>query len=66
MFKEVVRSLDSGLLPIIGLIAFVVAFVLIVVWVFTLKKEQRDAAKQMPLNDPQDVSIKKNHSYANN
>jgi len=51
MYKDVIQSLDSGLLPIIGLIAFCVAFTLIVVWAFTMKKEDRNAAKHIPLND---------------
>ena len=51
MYKDVIRSLDSGLLPIIGLVAFFVAFALIIVWAFTMKKEDRTAAKQIPLND---------------
>ncbi len=52
MMKEVVRALDSGLLPFIGLIAFAVAFIAIVLWAMTMKKEARDAAKQLPLQDP--------------
>lgn len=52
MMKEVVRALDSGLLPIIGLIAFGIAFIAIVLWAVTMKKEDRDAAKQQPLQDP--------------
>ncbi|MEM8486070.1 MAG: hypothetical protein AAF564_11010 [Bacteroidota bacterium] len=52
MMKEVVRALDSGLLPIIGLIAFAVAFTAIVLWAITMKKEDRDAAKQQPLQEP--------------
>ncbi|MBX2822258.1 MAG: cbb3-type cytochrome c oxidase subunit 3 [Rhodothermaceae bacterium] len=51
MYKDVIQSLDSGLLPIIGLIAFCVAFTLIIVWAFTMKKEDRNAAKHIPLND---------------
>lgn len=55
MMKEVVRALDSGLLPIIGLIAFGVAFIAIVAWAMTMKKEDRDAAKQQPLQEPAPV-----------
>ena len=51
MYKDVIQSLDSGLLPIIGLLAFFVAFTLIVIWAFSLNKEARHAAKQMPLED---------------
>ncbi len=51
MLKEVIRSIDSGVLPIIGLIAFLVAFTAIVIWAMTMKKEDRDAAKHQPLQD---------------
>ena len=51
MYKEVIRALDSGILPIIGLIAFAVAFIAIVIWAMTMKKEDREAAKQQPLQD---------------
>ena len=65
MYKDVIQSLDSGLLPIIGLIAFVVAFTLIVVWAFTMKKEDRSAAKQLPLDDANEISLSTNNTYAN-
>ncbi len=51
MFKDVVRAIDPGVLPFIGLIAFGVAFIAIVVWALTMKKEARDAAKNQPLQD---------------
>lgn len=51
MLKEVIRSLDSGVLPIIGLIAFAVAFIAVVVWAMTMKKGDREAAKNIPLED---------------
>jgi hypothetical protein len=51
MFKEVTRSLDTGLLGIIGLIAFVAAFILIVVRVMLMKKSERENAKNIPLED---------------
>ena len=65
MYKDVIQSLDSGILPIIGLIAFLVAFTLILVWAFTMSKEARNAAKQMPLDDNDERSITTNNSYAN-
>ena len=51
MFKEVLRDIDTGILGIIGLIAFLVAFLLIVVRVMTMKKTERDKAKSIPLED---------------
>lgn len=51
MFKDVAHAMDSGILPIIGLLAFFIAFTLIIVWACTMKKEDRSAAKQIPLLD---------------
>lgn len=50
MFKEVLRDIDTGILGIIGLIAFFVAFLLIVVRVMTMKKSDREKAKNIPLD----------------
>lgn len=51
MMKDVVRALDSGLLAQIGLVAFVVAFVLVVGWAFTMSRKARQEAKRLPLED---------------
>jgi cbb3-type cytochrome oxidase subunit 3 len=51
MFKDVVRSLDTGILAIIGLVAFILAFILIIARVITMKKSERTAHKQLPLED---------------
>lgn len=51
MMKEAVRALETGHLAEIGLIAFVVAFVLILLRAFLLPKAERDQAKQLPLED---------------
>ena len=51
MFKEVLRSVDTGVLGIIGLVAFFVAFLLIVVRVMTMKRSEREDAKQIPLGE---------------
>ena len=64
MFKDVAHAMDSGLLPIIGLIAFVAAFVLIIIWAFTMRKEDRTAAKNIPLNDSIDSPLDTDKSYA--
>ena len=64
MFKDVAHAMDSGLLPIIGLIAFVVAFTLIIIWAFTMRKEDRMAAKNLPLNEKSDTPLNTKNSYA--
>lgn len=51
MMKEVVRALETGAIAQVGLIAFVVAFVLVVVWTFTLSRTFRDDAKNLPLQE---------------
>ena len=55
MYKEVLRSLETGAFAEIGLIAFVLAFVLVVTYALTLSKGERDAAKQIPLEDDEPV-----------
>jgi cbb3-type cytochrome oxidase subunit 3 len=51
MWKETVRALETGALAEIAVVAFMVAFVSIVVYAFTLSKRQRTDAKNMPLDD---------------
>jgi cbb3-type cytochrome oxidase subunit 3 len=51
MMKEVIRAFETGIIPEIGLLAFFLAFVLIVVRAFMLKRGQRDEYKNMPLDD---------------
>lgn len=51
MMKEAIRALETGALAELGLLAFVVAFVLVVVYTFTRPKGERDAAKHLPLDD---------------
>ena len=64
MMKEVVRALESGSLPEIGLLAFVFAFVLILIRVMTMKKGDRESAKNLPLDDPDRVVLSTNHQNA--
>ena len=54
MMKEVVRGIDPGILPQIGLVAFVVAFVLIVIYAVTLSRRQVATLKNLPLEDELD------------
>lgn len=51
MMKEAVRALETGHLAEIGLLAFVVAFVLILLRVFLLPRSEREEAKNLPLQD---------------
>ena len=55
MMKEVVRALETGILAQIGLVAFFVAFVLMVVYAFTLSKRKREHDKNLPLDDAPEV-----------
>ncbi len=55
MMKEVLRSIDPGLLPFIGLLAFVLAFALIITRVVVMSKKQRDDLKNLPLDEPEDL-----------
>ncbi len=57
MLKEVIRSIDSGVLPLIGLFAFAIAFVVMVVWAFSMKKDARNAAKQQPLEEAKEALL---------
>ena len=61
MMKDVVRSIDPGLLPEIGLIAFLLAFLLVLIRVFTMPKRDRETAKQMPLHDDDEFFFQANH-----
>ena len=51
--KETVRALQTGALAEIAVVAFVVAFVLVCAYAFTLSKRAREHAKQLPLDDAQ-------------
>lgn len=66
MMKEVLRSAETGILAEIGLIAFILAFSLVVIRVFLYTKKEVQDARNMPLQD--DLEIKttppKNGSYS--
>ena len=51
MWKETVRALQTGALAEVAVVAFVVAFVLVVAYAFTLRKATRDEIKRLPLDD---------------
>lgn len=49
--KEVVRSLDVGFLPQIGLVAFVLAFLVIVIYAFRLSRGQVSEFSDLPFDE---------------
>ena len=49
--KETVRALQTGAMAEIAVVAFVVAFVLVCAYAFTLSKRAREHAKNLPLDD---------------
>jgi cbb3-type cytochrome oxidase subunit 3 len=51
MMKDAVRALEMGAAAEIGLIAFVVAFLAMVAYAFTLSRKKRDEIKHLPLDD---------------
>ena len=51
MIRDILGGIDTGILAQVGLLAFVVAFLAIVVYAFSLKKKRRDEAKEIPLKD---------------
>ena len=55
MMKEAARAIESGILAEVGLVAFFVAFLLIVVYAFTLSKRRREYDKNLPLDDAPEV-----------
>lgn len=51
MMKDVIRDIATGNLPLIGVLAFVSAFVLILIRVFLLTKREITELEQLPLRD---------------
>ena len=50
-WKDVIRSLDTGPLAEIGLLAFFLAFIMILLYAFWMPKDFREHAKHIPLED---------------
>lgn len=55
MMKEVIRDIASGSLPLIGTLAFVAAFVLIVIRVAFMTKTEITHIENLPLEDEMDA-----------
>ena len=51
MWKDTIRALETGAAAEVAVVAFVVAFVLVVAYALTLKKSTRDEIKRQPLDD---------------
>ena len=51
MWKDTIRALETGAAAEVAVVAFVVAFVLVVAYALTLKKSTRDQIKRQPLDD---------------
>ncbi|MBO6576384.1 MAG: cbb3-type cytochrome c oxidase subunit 3 [Rhodothermales bacterium] len=53
MVRELLGAIETGALAQVGLLAFVVAFVAIVIYAFSLSGADRERAKNQPLSDPE-------------
>ncbi len=51
MMRDAIRALETGDLAQVGLVAFFAAFVLILLYTFTLSRQKREALKNQPLED---------------
>jgi hypothetical protein len=56
MMKEAIRALETGALGEVGLIAFVLAFVLVLAYAFTLSEASRERLERLPLEDDEPAS----------
>lgn len=51
MWKETVRALQTGAAAEVAVVAFVVAFLCVVAYAFTMSKRTREQIKRQPLDD---------------
>ena len=51
MWKETVRALQTGAFAEVAVVAFVVAFLCVVAYAFTMSKRTREEIKRQPLDD---------------
>jgi hypothetical protein len=54
MLKDAFHALETGALAEISLVAFFVAFALIIIRVATLPKKEMDEGRYMPLDEPKE------------
>ncbi|ARA92129.1 MAG: hypothetical protein D6685_19565 [Bacteroidetes bacterium] len=57
MLKETLRAMETGALAEIGLLAFFFAFVLILIRVFLMTRQECEAARHMPLDDDPEYPV---------
>lgn len=55
MMKEVIRDIASGSLPLVGVLSFILAFVLILLRVAFLSRSEIEHMETMPLVDETDL-----------
>ena len=60
MIRDLLSSIDTGVLALVGLFAFIIAFTAILVYVFTLRRSERDAAKRLPLDEAEEIVFNRN------
>jgi len=60
MIRDLLATIDTGVLAQVGLFAFMIAFATILVYTFTLRKEDREAAKHLPLDDSDEIVLHRN------
>lgn len=51
MIRNLLGGIDTGVLAQVGLLAFVVAFLAVLVYALTMRKSDRNDAKNLPLSD---------------
>lgn len=62
MWKETVRALQTGALAEVAVVAFVVAFLLVVAYAFTMSKAKREEMKRQPLDDAPEITPPNEHA----
>jgi cbb3-type cytochrome oxidase subunit 3 len=60
MIRTILGAIETGFMAQVGLLAFVLAFIAILIYAFTLRKSERIDAKNLPLSD----GIPVNHNPA--
>lgn len=55
MWKETVRALQTGAAAEVAVVAFVIAFLCVVAYAFTMSKQTREHIKRQPLDDALEV-----------
>ena len=56
MMKDVIRDISTGVLPLVGILSFVTAFVLILIRVVLMSKSDIKHIENLPLQDDLDVN----------